>query len=63
LQEASDPGIVQLMGKVAKMFTTKKELTRKGKLDLSDLVVAVASIIQHNDTENKALDDKSVVAN
>ena len=61
--EASDPGIVQLMDKVTKMFATKEELTGNGRLDLSDLVVAVASIIQNDDTENKALADKSIATN
>ena len=61
--EASDPGIVQLMGKVTNMFATKEELTGNGRLDLSDLVVAVASIIQNDDNENKALANKSIATN
>eukprot|EP00092_Neocalanus_flemingeri_P056619 GFUD01067147.1.p1 GENE.GFUD01067147.1~~GFUD01067147.1.p1 ORF type:complete len:458 (+),score=155.26 GFUD01067147.1:75-1376(+) len=57
LVDTSDPGISQLLATVQTLFTAKEKLTGNGKLDLSDLVVAVAAVVQTEDTAGEAMED------
>jgi len=61
--DQSDPGIVKLTDAVASMFATKEEMTGNGKLELSDLVLAVASIIQNDEKATEVNADNLNVKN
>jgi len=53
--DQNDEGIEKLMEKIDKMSATKKKVTGNEKLNLSDLIIAMASIIQDDGVDAKAL--------
>jgi len=56
--DQSDEGIIKLKETISRMSATKKEVTGNEKLNLSDLVVGIASIIQDDGMDSKVNDGK-----